>query len=276
MPGASPDRPTLMRRSGDTIADELAERIVEGRWPVGGRLPAERRLAEEFGASRPVVREALRSLVERGLVEVYPGRGTFVRGPGTPPSYPPIDFHFRRSGVTARQLSEARIMLETEAAGLAAERATDADIDRLRGSLTRLDHAGSPIEHVRADLSFHLALAGAAHNPVIETMFRSIAGLAVELMVRSAADPEVLARSAPFHRRALEAVEGRDPDAARAALWAHLSVAGETYGEDYDRSLGATAFQALRLIGPARDLDSFVRSVVPGAGSPTDPGAPVR
>ena len=253
----------VIRRSGDTIADELAEGILAGRWPAGSRMPSERQLTREFGASRPVIREALRSLLERGLIEVQAGRGTFVREPDALATAGSIDLHFRRSGVTARQLSEARLMLETEAAGLAAERASEADLTELRAALDRLEHAASPVEQVRGDLAFHLTLARAAHNPVIEMMFRSIAGLAVELMVRSAADPAVLGRSGPFHRAALEAVDAHDREAARAALQAHLGVAAQTYGGDYDRNLDTTAFRALRLLGQSPDLSRFIRSVLP-------------
>jgi len=98
---------------------------------------------------------------------------------------------------------------------------------------------------------------------VIETMFASIQGLTVELMVRSAGDAEIVRKSAPYHRLAYQAVADRDAIAARAAIQAHLSIAASTYGDDYDQSLDATAARALRLIGSGSGLEEFLSSVLP-------------
>jgi hypothetical protein len=83
-------------------------------------------------------------------------------------------------------------------------------------------------------------------------------------MVRSVGDPETVRRSAPYHRAAYEAIRSRDQMAARAAIQAHLSIAAETYGDDYDRSLDTTAARAIRLIGSGAGLDDFLRSVLQG------------
>ena len=106
-------------------------------------------------------------------------------------------------------------------------------------------------------------MVAAAHNPMIETMFASIQGLTVELMVRSAGDPEIIRRSGPYHRIAYEAIRDRNPIAARAAIQAHLSFAASSYGDDYDQSLDTTAARALRLIGSGEGLEEFLRTVLP-------------
>ena len=259
---------SLSRNAGDAIADVLAERVISGQYAAEDRLPSERQLAVEFGASRPMVREALRSLVERGLIDVEPGRGAFVRGDTGPRTFQPLDLEYRRRGTTARQLSETRLMLETEAAALATGYADDADLAVLAAALERLEASATPFERVRNDLAFHAALVAAAHNPVIETMFASIRGLTVELMVRSASDAEIIRQSEPYHRIAYEAIRDRDPAAARAAIEAHLSIAASTYGDDYDRRLDTTATRALRLIGSGAGLEEFLRTVLPdGSGS---------
>jgi DNA-binding FadR family transcriptional regulator len=256
------------RSAGDAIANALAERILSGELAADDRLPSERRLAVEFGASRPMVREALRSLVERGLIEVEPGRGAFVRSDSGPRRFQPLDMEYRRRGTTARQLSETRLMLETEAAALATLHSDADDLAVLESALERLESSATPLDRVRNDLAFHVALVAAAHNPVIETMFASIHGLTVELMVRSAADAEIIRQSEPYHRIAYEAIRDRDPAAARAAIQAHLSIAASTYGEDYDRRLDTTATRALRLIGSGAGLEEFLRAVLPdGSGS---------
>jgi GntR family transcriptional regulator, transcriptional repressor for pyruvate dehydrogenase complex len=258
---------SLSRNAGDAIADVLAERVLSGEYAAEDRLPSERQLAVEFGASRPMVREALRSLVERGLIEVEPGRGTFVRGDTGPRRFHPLDLEYRRRGTTARQLSETRLMLETEAAALATQYADADDLATLESALDRLEGSRTPLDRVRNDLAFHAALVAAAHNPVIETMFASIHGLTVELMVRSASDAEIIRQSEPYHRVAYEAIRDRDAPAARAAIQAHLSIAASTYGEDYDRRLDTTAVRALRLIGSGSGLDEFLRAVLPDGSS---------
>jgi GntR family transcriptional repressor for pyruvate dehydrogenase complex len=241
----------------------LAQRVLSGALVPGDRLPSERHLALEFGASRPMVREALRALSERGLIRVEPARGAFVRGDAGSHAIPPLDLEYRRRGTTARQLSEARSMLETTAAGLAAEHANATDLAAFEAALLRLEASATPLDRVRNDLAFHSALVAASHNPVIETMFTSILGLTVELMVRSAWDPAIVRQSNPYHRLAFEAIRDHDADAARDATRSHLSIAGSTYGDDYDRSLETTAARALRLIGSGAGLEEFLRSVLP-------------
>jgi len=259
-PGSRAVDPSLNSR--EAIASSLSERILAGELAAGDRLPSERHLALEFGASRPIVREALRSLIERGLIEVGPGRGAFVRGDTGARGFPPLDLEYRRRGTTARQLSEARLMLEAEAAALATEHAEAEDLVALERALGRLDASRTPLDRVRYDLAFHSLLVAASHNPVIETMFATIQVLTAELMVRSVGDPEIVRRSDPYHRVAYEAIRSRDRMAARAAIHAHLSIAAETYGDDYDRSLDTTAARALRLIGSGVGLADFLRSVL--------------
>ncbi len=251
------------RNSGDAIARALAERMLSGALAVNDRLPSERNLALEFRVSRPMVREALRSLTERGLINVEPGRGAFVLSSTAPRRFQPFDLEYRRRGTTARQLSEARLMLETEAATLATEHSDADDLASLSEALERLESSATPLDRVRNDLAFHAALVAASHNPVIETMFASIQGLTVELMVRSAGDAEIVRQSAPYHRITYEAIRDRDPIAARAAIQTHLGIAASTYGEDYDRSLDTTAARALRLIGSGAGLEDFLRAVLP-------------
>ena len=118
------------RNSSDAIVGALADRVLSGDLAAGDRLPSERRLAVEFGASRPMVREALRTLTERGLIRVEPARGAFVRDDTGPRRFSPMDLEYRRRGTTARQLSETRLMLESEAVALATEHADADEIGR--------------------------------------------------------------------------------------------------------------------------------------------------
>jgi DNA-binding FadR family transcriptional regulator len=243
------------------IAREIADGIVAGDPVPGDMLPSERALAARYGVSRPLIREALRSVEELGLIETRPGRGTFVRSGAAPNVHRGVGVAILRRGATASQLSEARITLECEAAGLAASRATSEDLANLDAALARLERSES-IEHVKDDLVFHRGIAAAAHNPVIEMMLESIAPQSVALMVRSVGDPQVMVRSQPYHRVALEAIRRGDAAAAREAMRAHLSVASELYGDDFDRSVEELAAIALQRLGTLTSLDDVVAAAL--------------
>jgi GntR family transcriptional repressor for pyruvate dehydrogenase complex len=247
-----------------SLSDHLAEQIVSGRLPAGSHLPSERQLAEQFGVSRAMVREALRSLVERHLVEVVPGRGAFVQHVRSSGVVQGFETLFRRRQVTPRDMVEARTALECAAAALAAERATAADFEALAGARVQLDRAGGILEQVRQDLAFHLAIVRAARNPVIETMYDAIVGLVVELMLRSLADPQVAGDALPYHLAIYEAIRDRDPGRAREAMAAHLAVAARLYGDDFDSSLETVTQRELaRLLAPAMTLDALIEAAVP-------------
>ena len=251
---------TTRMRTRPEVESLLEDAVVSGQLASGDRLPSERDLAKTHGVSRPVIREALRALAERRIVEIFPGRGVFVLQPSLAQGAGPLELLYRRRGATARDLSEARLMLECEAADLAARRADLEDINDLRQKLEALESAGSIIERIRRDLAFHLRIASASHNPVIETMSVSIVRLTAALMLRSVIDPEVRRRSDPYHAAAYTAIEARDPAAAREAIRAHLSVASETYGPDYGGPLEVVAMRGLRPLGYT-DIDAFVRDV---------------
>lgn len=256
---------SLAGPSRAAVLSHLADEIQAGRAAAGTKLPSERELAERFGVSRPVVREAMRGLVERGLVEVQPGRGAFVRSARATDAAAGMDALLRRHGPTPRDLVEARTMLEATTAGLAATRASADDVSGIEEALARFDGATGLIEQARYDLAFHLAIARAAHNPVVETMFGAITGLTIEMMLRSLADPTVTRRSVPYHRAILDAIRGRGADEARAVMIAHLEVAATTYGDDFDRSLESVARRELaRLLDPGVTLEALLASVPAG------------
>lgn len=237
--------------SRSALATHFEAQIIGGNLPAGTKLPSERQLAERYGVSRPIVREVLGKLAERNLVEIMPGRGSFVRDPRSSDAAGYLDAHYRRSRATPRDLVEARTMLERTAAGLAAERATAEDLAAIERSLTAFERGVDIIEQARHDLAFHLAIARAAANPVIETMFGSITNLTLELMLRSLADSEVTRTSAPFHRRIADAIKDRDAAGAGRAMTAHLDVASRLYGDDYDRSIESVAQREVtRLFSP--------------------------
>lgn len=221
------------------LMEFLVQDLLTGR-ESGSRLPAEREVASRYGVSRPVVRETLRALQERGLVEILPGRGTFVRRLSADDLARPMD-RLLRGRVTPRDLVEARAMLEGRTAQLAAERATDADVALINSAYEAFESASSLTDRVRADLAFHGAIAAAAHNPMLDTMFRSISVFVQEMMLRSLSDPEVVAKGTPYHGKVLAAIRRGDPKRAGASMVAHVELAAVLFGADYDRSLESLA-----------------------------------
>jgi GntR family transcriptional repressor for pyruvate dehydrogenase complex len=248
--------------SRDGLASRLEEELLSGDSQPGTKLPSERQLALRFGVSRPVVREALRSLVERGLIEISPGRGAFVRAARMTDAARPLDALYRRQNATPRDLVEARLMLEREAAGLAAARGEPAELDAMERVLERFDRTGDLIERARCDVAFHALIARMSHNPVIETMFSSIASLTFELMLRSLGDPAVSREGLPYHGEIFQAIRDRDPERARDAIEGHLLIARRLYGEDLDQRLDLVARRELeRLFGRTVSLEAIIADI---------------
>jgi DNA-binding FadR family transcriptional regulator len=208
------------------IVAHLERAIYDGRLTCGDRLPSERELCRRFGASRVAVREALRALEYRGLLEVRQGSagGHFVRTMDA--SVVSRDFHtlLRLGRVTAAQLTEARLMMEPEVARLAADRATDVDLKELRAALDERSALVATGRDPRdVDLDFHRRLALAARNPVHALAIHALMDLESELVaprgLLSAVDrAEVVAA----HHDLLEALEARDGARAREIMRAHI------------------------------------------------------
>jgi GntR family transcriptional repressor for pyruvate dehydrogenase complex len=245
------------------VASQLEAEVLSGVLEAGTKLPSERELALRLGVSRPLVREALRSLVERGLVEISPGRGTFVRAASTADSVRALGSHYLRQKITPRHLIEVRTIIEPAAARLAAERATDEEIAALGHAVEQIDSAASILDRARWDITLHTLVARMSHNPVIETTFASIATLVFELMLRSLSDSKIQAASAPFHRALYEAIRDRDPQRAYDAMLAHHESGGKFYGKDLDSNLDVVARRELeRLLGPTASLERVIGEVL--------------
>lgn len=215
----------LPKRSQDRLYQDLARSLLEelasGRYPVGARLPAERELAASYNVSRPTVREAIIALEVQGLVEVKVGSGAYVRRLPGKEDIPGFN-------ITAFELTEARLLFEGEAAALAATQASDEDlveIGKLVDAIARENLQADGAE--KSDREFHLAIAKATRNTAI---FEAIE----HLWDLRASSPEAAllhekARTANIkpvvdeHTAVLDALRARDPNAARAAMRAHLA-----------------------------------------------------
>jgi GntR family transcriptional repressor for pyruvate dehydrogenase complex len=208
----------------EQIVQQVEESIHKGAMKPGDQLPPERELAQQFGVSRTAVREAVKALREKGLVEAYPGRGTFITD-GTSYSMRQSLDRMLRVGQAEGSgfLAEVREILEPEIAGMAATRADAEDLTSMREQVGIMDQARKdPDEFIEADLDFHLALAEAAANPIILSLIDSIVGLLREQRIgifQVEGGPE---RGQYHHKKILEAIEHKDPAGAREAMKAHL------------------------------------------------------
>jgi GntR family transcriptional repressor for pyruvate dehydrogenase complex len=213
----------------EQIVQQIEESILKGSLKAGDQLPAERELAIRFGVSRTAVREAVKALREKGLVEAYSGRGTFITDGTSQAVRQSFDLMVKigqPEGST--DLAEVRSILEPEIAALAAERAEESDRATLREAVAVMDRSLKDADaYIEADLDFHLALAEAAANPLILSLIDSIVGLLREQRLRIFQVEGGPQRGQIHHKRILEAMEKRDAKVARDAMKAHLEQVRE-------------------------------------------------
>jgi DNA-binding FadR family transcriptional regulator len=207
---------------GNTL-DRLGEAVVAGRYPPGSSIPPEPMLCEELGVSRTVVREAIKSLVAKGLVVTGPKVGTRV----LPEEHwnwfdPDVVVWHSKIGLTReflRDLQELRRVVEPAAVRLAAERATAQDIADIEqayaGMKAAIEQGG---DYVTSDLRFHQGLLRACHNRMLVQMSKALGALLRTSFEISTSRPDGPATSLPLHRAVLDAVIARSPQRAEKAI----------------------------------------------------------
>lgn len=213
----------------EQIVQQIEESVLKGTLKPGDQLPAERELAQSLGVSRTAVREAVKTLREKGLVEAYSGRGTFITDGTTQAARQSFDLMVKVGQQEGSpHLAELRLILEPGIAALAASRIQEPEIAAMREAVAVMDAAQKdPEAYIEADLDFHLALAEAAGNPLILSLIDSIVGLLREQRIRIfnvEGGPE---RGQLHHKRILEAVERRDAELARSTMRSHLEQVRE-------------------------------------------------
>jgi GntR family transcriptional repressor for pyruvate dehydrogenase complex len=202
------------------VAAKLVAGLVAGTYPVGSRLPAERELAAIYAVSRPTVREAIIALEVRGFVEVRVGSGAYVmRIPG--------DEDIPGYGMTAFELTEARLLIEGEAAALAASQASDEDLAELASLVLAIARENrQPDGAERADRLFHLAIARATRNSgilgAVTTLWDLRDSSHEASLLHAKARTANIKPVVEEHTAILDALRARDPDAAREAMRTHL------------------------------------------------------
>jgi GntR family transcriptional repressor for pyruvate dehydrogenase complex len=213
----------------EQIADHIEDLIVSGKLTPGDQLPPERELAQRMHVGRGAIRESVKLLSERGLIEVLPGRGTFVAEPDGGALSVQLDRFLRLGPGSARDLNEVRRVLEVATAGLAARQAGEEDLKKLEVALAVMDESvGSPVQYVEAHVAFHRCLAEATGNKFFPLLVDVLGDLLRErtyeiLQVRGAAE-----RRQFWHRQIFEAIASHDVAAARQAMEQHLVQGSES------------------------------------------------
>jgi GntR family transcriptional repressor for pyruvate dehydrogenase complex len=224
MSGAPDQHPFESLRSSkysEQISRQLLQRIVDGHFQPGDRLPPERDLASIFNVSRVVVRESIGSLEAKGIVSVRQGRGTTVNSVDEWNTLDSQVLLLLHGDEIFSQLMETRRIFEPEMAALAAKRIHDDEMEPLR-LCSELPEDDSIEEHVEHDMDFHLMIAKATHNPVLLMVLSSTSELLREGRRRIFIVPGELAKAREWHHAIYTAIKNRDPAAAREAMAGHM------------------------------------------------------
>ena len=216
--------------------------LLDGRLKVGDRLLGERELSLQLGVSRPVLREALRSLAMLGFLDIRHGKGAYVKGADIAVLTDFFTFSLAQQPDILDDVVQARIAIECQAIRLACERAGDADLAAIGGCFTRLmETLDDPEAGGAADYAFHLAIVEAGRSPALLTLYQAIS----ELLHRSHVKRRRLTVDVPgvrdylvdAHREVFLSIVSRDPDAAETRLRQHFSI-----GDEFRRKSFITAY----------------------------------
>jgi GntR family transcriptional repressor for pyruvate dehydrogenase complex len=221
----SEGKTTVRTRSSlvDDTAAELRQTIVDGQLRPGEYLPPQKELAARFGVGASTMREAVQTLIAVGLLQSHPGKGTWVREDSGVGLIHPEAVKARLGELNARSLAEARSVVEVALTELAAARATDADLARIRAAMIAMrDHASDLPAFIRADFEFHLAVADAGHNELLAQFYHLTRTLFKEVSYELISLPKVQQESIEIQAAVLKAIEGGNPLAARQAAEAHM------------------------------------------------------
>jgi GntR family transcriptional regulator, transcriptional repressor for pyruvate dehydrogenase complex len=209
------------------VVEQIVKMIKEGKLSPGSQLPSERAIAEQMGISRPTVREAVAALEVVGLVETRSGQGTFVKGGDIESLKVRAEALFVEERSPFETL-ETRKIVETHAAGLAAERATEAQIAEIERNFQGLTIGDSQEWSYASDLQFHTAIAKASGNSILADLSILLIRMNHQkvwekLKEIGRLEPGSLERDLHHHRDILQAIKERNPEKAKEAVWCHFT-----------------------------------------------------
>lgn len=223
-------QPVLKPRLHDQISEQLNHLIAEGLLKPGDRLPPERDLAERFKVSRNSVRDALRTLEARGLVEVRQGDGAYIRETNPAEMYRVMIEVLASKKETIREIMEVRHIIEPGVAYYAAQNATPQGLQRLAEILQRQEEKaalGDP--GVEDDSQFHYTIAQMTGNGFLMRLLQLINDSLAETRDLILRYPDTQSATRLGHRQIVKALSERNPEAARQAMLAHIKEVMAAY-----------------------------------------------
>lgn len=209
----------------DKVTSLLLERILTGELRPGDRLPSERDLGDQFGVSRTVIREAVRSLQAKGVVDVRSGSGVRVAAVAAAQVSESMRLYVNGAmgGIGYDKVNEVRHTLEVDIAGYAALRGTPDEVRELGAVYERMAAALDDVEAASVeDVRFHRQIAVLTHNELYGVMLDSISDVLLHIRRATLGAPQRPHGALAYHRDILDAIEAGDEQAARAAMRAHL------------------------------------------------------
>lgn len=212
-------QPLARLSAAEAVFNAIRADIESGKVAVGGKLSSEAMLAQQYGVSRSVIREALRSCTALGLTVTKTGRGTFVVADK-------VANDLTLGQYSARDLTEARPHIEVPAAGLAAQRRTDEELDTLRQIVAAMSTETDPESWVALDSSFHAAIARASGNKVFASVVGDIRGAMAHQSETLNMVADRQHASDVEHQQILAAIEAGSAEEASTAMAAHLRAVG--------------------------------------------------
>jgi DNA-binding FadR family transcriptional regulator len=227
-------------RTFEAIVTQIKEAIYGGALKHGDKLPTERDLAQTFKVSRAAIRSAMLNLEQSGFLQIKKGAGGgfFIRELDFTPVRNSLHDLVRLGRASLLHVTEARLIVEAEAAGLAAVRSTPEDTDRLEAAIEsfrhRLDEGAAPDSR---DLQFHVCIAEASKNPIILVMIRSLMEILFQSISSYSLDRGRSEMIVTQHREILESIRARDPEKARALMIEHVAAMRSLF-KDFESSQG--------------------------------------
>ena len=210
-------------RLSDQVADLILKGIVSRGLEPGAQLPSQRELGQQFGVSRTVIREAIKALAAKGLVDVRVGSGIRVAAVNGSAVTESLALYLHGSTLDYTKVHEIRAGLEVQMAAAAAERRTPADVDELIASCELVEATiHDPNIAAVHDVEFHCAVGAATHNELYAVLLNAVGGALLDVRRANLGLPGADRRTIAHHRRILETIEAGDGPAAADAMRAHL------------------------------------------------------
>jgi GntR family transcriptional repressor for pyruvate dehydrogenase complex len=235
---AIPRDPSLVSR----VVEQIEGLIIEGRLRPGDQIPPENELARQLGVSRTVIREAMRTLIAKDLLQVRAGSGTVVSTPSGKSLAQSMAMLLRNdnSELDIDNVVQVRRLLEIEIAGLAAERRTAEDLARIEETLHQMAGTRDRESFATSDVDFHTALAMATHNELFVLLLDSISDVMLETRRTGYDVPGTPERGLKYHRAIFDQITAGDPEEARRAMREHLAEGEETLRKALGSSISSS------------------------------------